>query len=84
MNLLSMTTKTDVLAELKQGNTAVLKGLPPVVAMQYGLQLQNEVGQVEDSTINEAAVGNAMLNLMGDTGIKEQIIKQMQENKATD
>lgn len=84
MNLLSMTTKTDVLAELKQGNTSVLKGLPPVLAMQYGLQLQNEVGQVEDSAIDEAAVGKAMLNRMADTGIKEQIIKQMEENKATD
>ncbi|MFE4036060.1 hypothetical protein [Priestia sp. YIM B13489] len=83
MNLLSMTTKTDILAELKQGNTAVLKGLPPVLAMQYGLQLQNEVGQVENSAIDEAAVGNAMLNLMGNTGIKEQIIKQMEDNKVT-
>lgn len=64
MNLLS-TVKTDVLAELKQGNTEVLKGLPPVVAMQYGLALQDEVGQVTESPINDQALDKAMLKLMG-------------------
>jgi len=64
MNLMN-TVKTDVLAELKKGNTEVLKGLPPVVAMQYGLALQNEVGQVTESPINDEAVNNAMLKLIG-------------------
>ncbi|MGF9946598.1 hypothetical protein ABEX44_25680 [Priestia megaterium] len=64
MNLMN-TVKTDVLAELKKGNTEVLKGLPPVVAMQYGLALQNEVGQVQESLINDEAVSNAMLKLIG-------------------
>lgn len=63
MNLSSI-VKTDVLEELKKGNTEVLKGLPPVLAMQYGLALQNEVGQMEESPINYEAVGNAMLNRM--------------------
>lgn len=64
MNLMN-TVKTNVLAELKKGNTEVLKGLPPVVALQYGLELQNEVGQVPESSINDEAVSNAMLKLIG-------------------
>jgi len=62
MNL-SNIVKTDVLAELKKGNTDVLKGLPPVLAMQYGLALQDEVGQVQDSSITDEALGKAMLKL---------------------
>ncbi|EEL21537.1 MULTISPECIES: hypothetical protein [Bacillus] len=44
MNTPNLTSivKQDVLAELRRGNTDVLKGLPPVLAMQYGLALQNE------------------------------------------
>ncbi|CAI8951745.1 hypothetical protein EMIT0210MI2_270012 [Priestia megaterium] len=64
MNLMN-TVKTDVLTELKKGNTAVLKGLPPLVAMSYGLALQNEVGQIPESSINDEAVNNAMLKLIG-------------------
>ena len=80
MNLSSI-VKTDVLAELKRGNTEVLKGLPPVLAMQYGLALQNEAGQVQDSPINDQALGKAMLNRMADTEIKERLIKRMEEKK---
>ena len=80
MNLSSI-VQTNVLEELKKGNTEVLKGLPPVLAMQYGLALQNEVGQVQDSPISDEALGKAMLNRMADTGIKEQIIKRMEEEK---
>ncbi|EGI2115033.1 hypothetical protein FH832_003101 [Listeria monocytogenes] len=66
MNMnLSNIVKTDVLAKLKQGDTEVLKGLPPVVAMQYGLALQDEAGKVQDSALNDEALGKAMLKLMG-------------------
>lgn len=64
MNLTNI-VKTDILEELKKGNTEALKGLPPVVAMQYGLALQDEVGQAEKSPINDQALNNAMLKLMG-------------------
>lgn len=37
--------KQELLSELKKGNTEVLKGLPPVMAMSLGMALQNEVGQ---------------------------------------
>ncbi|MBY0201608.1 hypothetical protein H7U05_30900 [Priestia megaterium] len=83
MNL-SNIVQTNVLEELKKGNTEVLKGLPPVVAMQYGLALQDEAGQIKESTITDEALGKAMLNRMADTGIKEQIIKRMEEKKVTD
>jgi len=83
MNL-SNIVQTNVLEELKKGNTEVLKGLPPVLAMQYGLALQNEVGQVQDSPISHKALGKSMLNRMADSSIKEQIIKRMEEKKVTD
>ncbi|MCQ9285305.1 hypothetical protein NQ129_26425 [Priestia aryabhattai] len=57
----TMSDKQDILAELKEGNTAVLKGLPPSVAMSYGLALQAEVGQAKDSPIDSEAVATAML-----------------------
>lgn len=57
----TMSDKQDILAELKEGNTAVLKGLPPSVAMSYGLALQAEVGQAKDSPIDNEAVATAML-----------------------
>ncbi|WP_165616073.1 hypothetical protein [Bacillus proteolyticus] len=46
MNTPNLTSivKPDVMDELRKGNTDVLKGLPPVLAMQYGLALQNEAG----------------------------------------
>ncbi|MGD7091219.1 hypothetical protein ACQCTA_00775 [Bacillus subtilis] len=50
MNL-SNTVKQDVLAELKNGNTEALKGLSPIVAMQYGLALSADYK--EKSPIND-------------------------------
>ena len=82
MNLLN-TIKPNILEELKQGNKEVLKGLPPSVAMSYGLALQREFGQVQDSPIDEAAVNEAMLNRLTDTGIKERVLKQIEDSKAT-
>ncbi|MGG0545412.1 hypothetical protein ABEY63_26435 [Priestia aryabhattai] len=65
-NLMTMAVaaEQDILAELKQGNTEVLKGLPPSVAMSYGLALQAEVGQAKDSPIDNEAVATAMLGRM--------------------
>ncbi|MDN4866246.1 hypothetical protein [Priestia megaterium] len=83
MNLMSLTKKVDILSELKEGNMAVLKGLPPSIVMAYGLALQNEVGVVPDSSIDEAAVNKAMLDRIADTGIKERLLKQMEEHKVT-
>lgn len=77
----SLSAKQDILAELKQGNTAVLKGLSPSVAMSYGLALQAEVGHVKDSPINNEVVATAMLERMDDSDAKERIIKHMEENK---
>ncbi|AUO12332.1 hypothetical protein [Priestia megaterium] len=65
-NLMTMAVvdKQDILEELKQGNTTVLKGLPASVAMSYGLALQAEVGQAKDSPIDSEAVATAMLGRM--------------------
>lgn len=77
----TLSAKQDILAELKEGKTAVLKGLPPSVAMSYGLALQAEVGQAKDSPIDSEAVATAVLDMIGDSDVKERIIKQTEENK---
>ncbi|MCY9097629.1 hypothetical protein ACRV5I_00120 [Bacillus halotolerans] len=76
MNL-SNTVKQDVLAELKNGNTEALKGLSPIVAMQYGLALSTDYK--EKSPINDEELNKAMLNRLKDSGVKERLIKQMKE-----
>jgi len=65
--------KEEILSELRKGNTEVLKGLPPVIALQCGLTLQDEIGEAEESPINTEAVGKAMLDRLG--------IKQKEQDK---
>lgn len=78
MNLTSI-VKQDVMAELRQGNTDVLKGLPPVLTMQYGLALQHEAGNyIEESKVNDKGLNEAMLNRLKDSGVKERLIKEME------
>ncbi|PFK04770.1 hypothetical protein COI97_09170 [Bacillus cereus] len=83
MNLTSI-VKQDVLTELRKGNTDVLKGLPSVLAMQYGLALQNEVGgYIEESKVNDKELNEAVLNRLKDSGVKEMLIKKIEaEEKA--
>lgn len=83
MNLTSI-VKQDVMEELRKGNTDVLKGLPPVLAMQYGLALQNEAGNyTEESKVNDKELNEAVLNRLQDSGVKERLIKEIEaEEKA--
>ncbi|MEC3859479.1 hypothetical protein VSK70_26645 [Bacillus sp. WOD8 KX774193] len=83
MNLTSI-VKQDVMDELRKGNTEVLKGLPPVVAMQYGLRLQQEAGHyIEESLVNDSELSKAMINRLQDGEIKERLIKEIEaEEKA--
>ena len=83
MNLTSI-VKQDVMGELRKGNTEVLKGLPPVLAMQYGLRLQQEAGNyIEESLVNDSELSKAMLNQLQDSGVKERLIKEIEaEEKA--
>ncbi|WP_423060060.1 hypothetical protein PY144_27240 (plasmid) [Bacillus cereus] len=86
MNAPNLTSivKQDVLAELRKGNTDVLKGLPPILAMQYGLALQNEAGgYIEASQIKDGELTKAMINRLQDSGVKERLIKEIEaEEKA--
>ncbi|MDA1604550.1 hypothetical protein PDL10_29930, partial [Bacillus cereus] len=76
MNLTSI-VKQDVMDELRKGNADVLKGLPPVLAMQYGLRLQQEAGHyIEESLVNNSELSKAMLNQLQDSGVKERFIKE--------
>lgn len=83
MNLSSI-VKQDVMDELRKGNTEVLKGLLPVLAMQYGLALQNEAGNyIEESQIKDTELNEAMINRLQDSGVKERLIKEIEaEEKA--
>ncbi|HDR4695874.1 hypothetical protein ABR775_11415 [Bacillus cereus] len=83
MNLANI-VKQDVLTELRKGNTDVLKGLPPVLAMQYGLALQNEASNyIEESKVNDKELNEAVLNRLKDSGVKERLIKEIEaEEKA--
>lgn len=83
MNLSSI-VKQDVMDELRKGNTEVLKGLPPVLAMQYGLALQQEAGNyIEESQIKDKELNEAVLNRLQDSGVKERLIKEIEaEEKA--
>ncbi|HDR4617629.1 TPA: hypothetical protein QCQ90_005302 [Bacillus cereus] len=81
MNLTSI-VKQDVMDELRKGNTEVLKGLPPVLAMQYGLALQNEAGNyIEESQIKDTELNEAMINRLQDSGVKERLIKEIEAEK---
>lgn len=81
MNLTSI-VKQDVMDELRKGNTEVLKGLPPVVAMQYGLALQQEAGNyIEESQIKDTELNEAMINRLQDSGVKEHLIKEIEAEK---
>ncbi|MDA1558826.1 hypothetical protein PDK45_28365, partial [Bacillus cereus] len=78
MNLSSI-VKQDVMDELRKGNTEVLKGLPPVLAIQYGLVLQNEAGgYIEESQIKDKELNEAVLNRLQDSGVKEHLIKEIE------
>lgn len=81
MNLTSI-VKQDILTELRKGNTDVLKGLPPVLAMQYGLALQNEAGNyVEESPVNDKELTKAMINRLQDSEAKEHLIKEKEREE---
>lgn len=81
MNLTSI-VKQDVMDELRKGNTEVLKGLPSVLAMQYGLALQHEAGgYIEKSQIKDTELNEAMINRLQDSGVKERLIKEIEEEK---
>ncbi|MEC2869505.1 hypothetical protein ACIQHV_11395 [Bacillus bombysepticus] len=81
MNLTNI-VKQGVMDELRKGNTEVLKGLPPVLAMQYGLALQHEAGNyIEKSKVNDKELNEAMINRLQDSGVKERLIKEMETEK---
>lgn len=75
--------RNEILSELKKGNTDVLKGLPPVIALNLGLAMQKDEGDIKEaSPINDEALNEAMLDRMNDSGIKEKLVKNIeQENK---
>ncbi|OZT14623.1 hypothetical protein CHN50_02205 [Priestia aryabhattai] len=72
--------KEEILKELRKGNTEVLKGLPPIMAMSYGIAM-SEAGK-EEAPLSDEAIKEAMLNRLKDSGVKEQLIKNIEEEKS--
>lgn len=71
-------SKQNILEELKKGNMEVLKDLPPVMAMSYGMAMSDAK---EESPINYQGLNEAMLNRMKDSGVKEQLIEQIEQEE---
>lgn len=78
---LTSKVKAHILEELKNGNTEVLKGLPPVLALQYGLAMQNESGYKEQSPVNDNEVSKSLVNRLNDSDTKERLTKQIEQEK---
>jgi len=54
--------KQDILEQLKSGNTSVLKGMPPVTALAYGLAVKDEEEKSKDSyPFDNEAMGKFIL-----------------------
>lgn len=74
--------KEEILTELRKGNTEVLKELPPYVSMSLGMAIQREAGDVkEESPINDKDLNEAMLERLKDSGIKEMLIKKIEQEE---
>ena len=79
----------EILEEIRKGNTDILNSLPPLVRMQYGLVLQEEKDKEETPAITDKGLTEAMLARLKDSGVKERLIKEIEEqqkekDKATD
>ncbi|MDR4928922.1 hypothetical protein [Peribacillus simplex] len=88
MTLLDNAVKWDnqVLEELKSGNREVLKGLPPVLALQYGVAMQNELlgsDYVDTaSPIDNKAVEQALIERLKPSEVKEELVKRIEAENA--
>lgn len=68
-----------ILEQLRQGNSEVLKGLPASLILSLGIELQKEQNIKELSPIDSNEVGKFMLDRITDIGIKERLIKEMEQ-----
>ncbi len=74
--------KQEILEQLRNGNTEVLKGLPATLTLQLGMELQQELGDVKDpSPIDDKAVARAVVDRLKDSGVKEMLIKRIEQEE---
>lgn len=73
--------RKEILEQLKQGNTDVLKGLPPALVMQLGIELQHELDYKEPSPIDSKEVNKFILSNMADSGVKERLTKEIEQKE---
>lgn len=72
----------EAVEQLKQGNTDVLRGLPPAAVISLAVATQQEIGEYkEPSPISEDEVAKSMLERMADSGIKERLLKEIEERQ---
>lgn len=73
--------KSYILSELEKGNKDVLKGLPTSVIIGLGLTIQEEKGDSEKSPIDYDEVGKSMSFHHRDTGIKQDGLRKIEQEK---
>jgi len=82
MKNLTSIVKQNIIEELKKGNMEILKDLSPLESLHYGLVLQKETGDIKDpSPIDDKAVNEAMLNRLQDSGVKEMLVKKIEQEE---
>jgi protoporphyrinogen oxidase len=53
--------KQEILAELKNGNMTVLKGLPPIMSLNYGLAMNEESKSPKPTPFDDETMGEFMM-----------------------
>ena len=82
MNFKQNFNKQEVMEQLRNGNTEVLKGLSPSLAIQLGMEMQKELGDVKDpSPIDDREVARVVVDRLKDSGVKEMLIKRIEQEE---
>ncbi|WP_342537950.1 hypothetical protein MKY15_15670 [Sporosarcina sp. FSL K6-1540] len=84
MNLLAAMNfnKQELMEQLRNGNTEVLKGLPASLTLQLRMELQQELGDVKDpSPIDNKAVARVVVDRLKDSGVKEMLLKRIEQEE---
>ena len=73
--------KNEVMEQLRNGNTEVLKGLPASLTLQLGMELQSEQGDVDPSPIDDREVARVVVDRLKDSGVKEMLLKRIEQEE---
>ncbi len=72
----------ETLEQLRNGNTDVLKGLPPGMTLQLGMAMQKEEGDVQEtSPIDFNEVTKTMVSNLKDGEVKAMLLKRIEDER---